>query len=403
MKLTVSILISMLMQVVACVGYAQSDSTQRSRLILVHYMPWYQAKPTSSSWGWHWSMDKFDPDQQVDGKRDIASHLYPLIGPYDSADPDVLEYHLLLMKLAGIDGVIVDWYGLQDFNDYRLLHHHAQELVSAASRLGLRVAVCYEDQTITHLSNAGKLNEADQVQHAVSEIEWLKDNWFGLDSYVRLNGLPVLLSFGQQGLDNAQWARCLKLLNGRVAYFSQQQRKGATGGFDWPLPAKGLASHSEFIREIGRSQSKDHAIPVAFPRFLDIYAEAGVRESWGRIPDEQGATFRRTLDQALESGASLIQIATWNDWGEGTVVEPSREFGYRDLEYIQQRRRAVLDPSFEHQAEDLRLPIRLYQLRSGQAETTAERRARLDQVAKWIADGKTRLAHSELEALENGN
>jgi hypothetical protein len=31
---------------------------------------------------------------------------------------------------------------------------------------------------------------------------------------------------------------------------------------------------------------------------------------------------------------SIIQIATWNDWGEGTVVEPSREFGYRDLELV---------------------------------------------------------------------
>jgi hypothetical protein len=141
-------------------------------------------------------MDQFDPDKQVDGKRDIASHLYPLIGPYDSADPDVLEYHLLLMKLAGIDGVIVDWYGLQDFHDYRLLHRHAQELVSSASRLGLRVAVCYEDQTITHLSNAGKLNEADQVQHAVSEIEWLKEGGFNFEVhnvFSRFSGLKDLL------------------------------------------------------------------------------------------------------------------------------------------------------------------------------------------------------------------
>ena len=69
------------------------------RLILAHYMPWYVAKPTSQVWGWHWTMEHFDPDKVVDGKRQLASHFYPLIGPYDSGDKQVLEYQLLLMKL----------------------------------------------------------------------------------------------------------------------------------------------------------------------------------------------------------------------------------------------------------------------------------------------------------------
>jgi hypothetical protein len=65
------------------------------RLILAHYMPWYEAKPASSFWGWHWTMNHFDPEKMTDGRREVASHFYPLIGPYDSGDPHVLEYHLL--------------------------------------------------------------------------------------------------------------------------------------------------------------------------------------------------------------------------------------------------------------------------------------------------------------------
>ena len=57
-------------------------------LILVHYMPWYEAKPVSGAWGWHWTMNHFDPERSdATGRREIASHYYPLIGPYDSADP----------------------------------------------------------------------------------------------------------------------------------------------------------------------------------------------------------------------------------------------------------------------------------------------------------------------------
>src|SRR6202040_2145735 len=89
--------------------------------MMVHYMPWFVAKPFSGSWGWHWTMNHFNPDQiNASGNRQIASWYYPLIGPYDSADPVVLEYHVLLMKLAGVDGVIVDWYGNDSYADYSI-------------------------------------------------------------------------------------------------------------------------------------------------------------------------------------------------------------------------------------------------------------------------------------------
>lgn len=53
--------------------------------LLVHYMPWYAAKDVSSAWGWHWTMNHFDPEQKKwHDQRKIASHDYPLIGSYDS-------------------------------------------------------------------------------------------------------------------------------------------------------------------------------------------------------------------------------------------------------------------------------------------------------------------------------
>ena len=93
-----------------------------SKVVMVYYMPWFSAKPYSDGWGWHWTMDHFNPDiVGASGERQIASWYYPLIGPYDSSDPAVLEYHVLLMKLAGIDGVIVDWYGSANVLDYGLI------------------------------------------------------------------------------------------------------------------------------------------------------------------------------------------------------------------------------------------------------------------------------------------
>ncbi|MEA3188730.1 MAG: hypothetical protein QOD99_2560 [Chthoniobacter sp.] len=140
-------------------------------------------------------------------------------------------------------------------------------------------------------------------------------------------------------------------------------------------------------------------MPVAFPRFHDIYSEAGVHTSWGRIPDEDGGTFTRTLCRSLESRAPLVQIATWNDWGEGTMIEPSQEFGYRDLEAVQRLRREFVDPQFPYQADNLRLPYRLYSLRRRQSQQPLLK-SELDKIAHLLATGALTEAESLLAQLE---
>src|SRR5947208_313466 len=76
----------------ACVFLYSLSSLAAGKPVLVHYMPWYVAKPYSGSWGWHWTMNYYSPDTTNSlGQRQIASWYYPQIGPYDSADPVVLE------------------------------------------------------------------------------------------------------------------------------------------------------------------------------------------------------------------------------------------------------------------------------------------------------------------------
>jgi hypothetical protein len=374
-------------------GVLHAAETQSQRMILAHYMPWYTAKPFCDQWGWHWTMSHFNPERITDGKREIASKFQPLIGPYDSGDPVVLEYHLLLMKLAGIDGVIVDWYGLSDYYDYATLHRNTQQLVEQVERLGMKLAICYEDQTIPALVNGNRLVAADRVSHAVREIEWMAENWFKLDTYARVDNRPVLLSFGHAGLTNDEWTRCLERLKLPILYFSEHiRRDAAAGAFDWPLPKQGVSQVQRF-NEL--SSDWPHAIPVAFSRFVDVYAEAGVSEGHARIKDNNGRTLRTTLQQALASDSQLIQIATWNDWGEGTQIEPSVEFGYRDLEFLQQIRRQHVDAGFKPQAADLRIPYQLLQLRQARRID----REQLDGIAESIATGRLQQARSTIKLL----
>jgi hypothetical protein len=83
---------------------------------------------------------------------------------------------------------------------------------------------------------------------------------------------------------------------------------------------------------------------VAFPGYHDFYAQAGVGKSYGFIDDREGKTFAESFEQAMSCGAAIVQIATWNDYGEGTGIEPTVGRGLRDLEVLRSRLRPEAGP-----------------------------------------------------------
>ena len=170
-----------------------------ARTLLMHYMVWYQTPARGGAWGFHWTGPgaKHHPDRAgADGLPDIWSHYHPLIGPYDSADPDAIECHLLQMKLAGIDGVIVDWYGCADAADYPPIHRAACAVFDAAARLKMKFAVCYEDRSIEYLVGQGKLRPDQAAGQLADTFKWMQDHWFSHEQYFRLGGRPLVLNFG---------------------------------------------------------------------------------------------------------------------------------------------------------------------------------------------------------------
>jgi hypothetical protein len=395
--LIVILLISVPVRTSNAQGPNPAERSHSNTQILAHYMAWYEAKPFSPHWGWHWTMGVFKPEGEDSRQPAIASHYRPLIGPYDSGDPDVIEYHALLMKLAGIDGVVIDWYGTADYFDYASINRHASAFLKQAVKTGLQVVACYEDQTIPRLVEGGRLKLSDRVEHARREIDWLRKNWFAEPVYLKLDRRPVLLSFGHDGLTETEWRQVLLDSASSLLYLSEHTRRNsAAGAFDWPVPAQGAKAQDAFYRE---AKNWPLGIAVAFPRFHDIYEQAKVHPSWGSIDDEKGKTFSSTLETALKSGLPLVQICTWNDWGEGTMIEPSREFGFRDLEVVQRLRRQYIEPGFRSRTEDLELPVRLFKLRK-ESKQRAIPVLMLDEVARLLSKRAPGAARDRLDAIE---
>ena len=385
-----------------------------SKPVMVHYMPWYVAKPYSGSWGWHWTMNHFNPDViNASGEREIASWYYPLIGPYDSADPVVLEYHVLLMKLAGVDGVIVDWYGMDNYLDYGVNNQRTAALFNFTRRAGLKFSLCYEDRTIQQEINSGFITVTGAIAHAEQTMLYVQTNFFTDPSYLRRSNQPVLLNFGPQYFKTSgQWPTIFSVLNAtnQPAFFTLDNRvTGGVGAFNWPpmwlsQSSGGILTTQALESYLATFQQKGNTWPAfinsAFPRFHDIYAQAGVGSSYGTLTDNDGATLGSTLVRAMTNTSAIVQIVTWNDFGEGTVVEPTKQYGYRDLGIIQDFRRQCLDPGFPHHTNDLTLAARLYALRR-QYATNAIISAELDRVFTNIVTGNLTVANLQLAGVES--
>ena len=368
-------------------------STTQPRRLMVHYMPWYQSREFSGTWGWHWTMNHFHPDADAPGHREAASHFRPLLGLYDSSDPDVLECQVQQMKLAGIDGVIIDWYGTDKYWDYGTLHNNTQQLTAVIKKAGLHFAIMYEDATVSNLIAGKQFPASEAVAHGQSVLQWVQNHWFSDPAYLTLGSDPVFLVFGPQYYHDDQWKQIFAPLAHPPAFFTELVRHDpADGAFDWPLPQGGSAqSFRDNTSFYERAKSWPQMIAGAWPRFQDVYGEAGTQPSYPVIEDRQGRTYSETLELALKSKAPIIQLITWNDWGEGTMIEPSAEFGYRDLETTQRLRRHYLEPKFLASAADLRLPMTLYVLRK-RGRGNAVVLKQLDRVSRALLVGDAKTA-----------
>jgi len=306
--------------------------------VYVHYLPWFETPATSpdGKWGQHWTMANENPDIITNGKRQIASYFYPMTGPYASSDRDVIDYQLLLMKYSGIDGVIVDWNGTHNVYDYPLIKRNTDSLFSRIPNAGLQFSICYED---AQLANVKAIANIDTVTAAQQDFAYLQSAYFGSKSYAKINNQPLLLNFGPQGMKTPNdWQQAFSGLSVKprllpLAYEDNITGNAASGEFIW-VQSSNLTNLQNFYSQ--RAPSLSTWVAGAYPGFQDFYKPGGWGNTLFLISYNGTGTLTSTLNLAKSANAQYLQLITWNDYGEGTMIEPTDDFGFTFLQAIQQ-------------------------------------------------------------------
>ena len=176
--------------------------------------------------------------------------------------------------------------------------------------------------------------------------EWIKvlggalDNLGQSSALWRLNGRPVVIHFGTDastaetglGADKPDggWQYVLKTLRerGRSFYFIADIRPHLYGGpSEWSRIADAVhmfapASPTSFMTEKQTELSATFTVPYMWsvsPGYYNSGVEAYTEPDFRRIHE--------TYLAAMKAGAKLMNVMTWNDFGEDTDIAPSANKG----------------------------------------------------------------------------
>jgi hypothetical protein len=366
--------------------------------VYMHYMPWFETPATlgGSSWGYHWKMQNKNPNiVDSQGRRQIASHYYPKIGPYASRDPHVIEYHMLLMKMAGVDGVMIDWYGVQGTNgDLSQLLTSSNAIVGRTQNFGLDYSVVLEDRFSAN------------INQAKANVAYLRDNYFNDPNYIRINADndPLLMVFGPVTFQTpSQWTDILGQAGEPVDfatlwYERNDAGSNADGEYAWIYQdaSRTYAQHLEDFYKFRATASGTFG-GAAFPGFDDFYQEGGVGDIIPfDIPHDDGAVLATTLNLASNPSYTpkldFLQLATWNDFGEGTMFEPTVETGYDYLLQLQDF------TGVEYGIKELELVFQLYRARKAFTGDAAKQ-GLLDEASMMLSDLDIEGARSVIDSV----
>ncbi len=360
--------------------------------VYMHYMPWFETPESIGTWGWHWTMNTMDPNKiGSDGQREIASHYYPLIGPYASRDKDVIEYHLLLMKYAGIDGILINWYGTEGSNgDVKDLLKSSDSIVSYADNFGMQFGVVLEDRF------------SRTIDDVKANFAYLKNNYFNREEYIRLgeDQDPLVCIFGPITFeDPADWEAILPAAGEEIKFLTLWYESGdagihADGEYSWVYQDN--QDHLTHLTSFytNRAPGQPTAMGSAYPGFDDFYEEGGAGSSYFTIPHNDGSTLTKTLSRAdqYKNNIEMLQLVTFNDFGEGTMFEPTVETGFDYLVGLQ------LFTGVAYGEAELEMIHRLYTLRKAYENEPATQQL-LDQATLHLSNLEVDQASRLLESI----
>jgi glycosyltransferase involved in cell wall biosynthesis len=305
-------------------------------LVGIHYYCWFGSGIGSRHWN--------------DTARSGGVSDMPTLGYYPSSSGTTIEAHLRSMEEAGIDFAMLN------------LHIDARgadayEVASIENVFSIARQINAKIRFAIHLCPYDC--KADDLK---TTIEMIRKMFTPRDSYLRLDGEPVLFIFWTGVYDgDRRWisqlddwtAGFIRVACSLRMYSPQDEHRKTFGMFDgWSLysPLE-LSAPSRWEEVWGQAYSDAAAgsrqlrIATVSPGYDDSHLKDPNRENnpYREVARDYGATYQRTIDftLSLASHPNLVLITSYNEYHENTQIEPSKNHGTRYMDMTREMTRKV--------------------------------------------------------------
>lgn len=282
-------------------------------------------EPLVAAFYYAWfGLDQWAPDKVPD---------MPAV-PYASRDRNTIIRHVEQAQRANIDALAVAWYGPKVRNNQT--ETNLRTMLEVAGDRGFRATVYFE--TRSPFFN-GQADVAGALRHLI-------DNHGAHPAFLRYRGKPLIFFWavrdvfttqGQSAID--AWAsirqqvdpdhKTLWIADGADIDFLRVFDGHHLYNITWNPPANVHSTLTTWGNKV-RDYSARHGTPklwvaTVMPGYNDLYIQG--RSNRFAHDRRNGAYYRETWQAAMDSAPDVVVITSFNEWLEGTQIEPSVSYG----------------------------------------------------------------------------
>lgn len=347
---------------------------------IAFYLPQYHPIPENDLW---WGKGFTEWTNVSKTQPNYVGHNQPRVpadlGYYDLRVPQVMEQQAALARRYGVTGFCYYYYW---FDGKRLLEQPLERMLASGTP-DIAFCLCWANENWTRRWDGQERDIlCSQSYSDEGAIEIAKDltRYFRSDAYIRINGKPLILIYRIKELPNPNrtisiWRNyCRQSGVGEICVamvesfeLSAKPEDPSIYGCDITVefPAHGMV-HDPAIsvekvnfdwtgsvhdyRELAAAFMR--RVEPGFPRLRSVlagwdpaprhsnrcmileHATPGAFQAWLEW------TYRRTMEQNFGE-ERIVFVLAWNEWCEGSYIEPDRHFGHAYLQAVQNALEAV--------------------------------------------------------------
>ncbi len=252
--------------------------------------------------------------------------------PYVSRDPQAMARHIQQARSAGIDALLAAWYGPE--GESNQTEPNLRTLLDQAAATNYRIGLLFE-------TDSPFLPDLDATRRALVHAQTVHA---GHPAYLRVDGRPVLFFWRVSRWSVDTWRQLRAEVDPAQSalWIAEGVDPAYLAVFDglylysntWNPPTDLGYTNRKFARLVAQAGERLGApkrwVATVMPGYDDTRtgrANAFVRAREG------GAYYAASWQAAMASRPAWIVITSFNEWPEGTYIEPSQAYGrlYLDL------------------------------------------------------------------------